>query len=144
MINIRGCFFSMMFFDSSFFIAFFIRTDNYHDLALKLYNLVFDESVLINSVVLTEVMNSLKMTKHGPNYDGNLDELFDFLVNYVELDFLTVDDYKSAFVNYKVQNQCINFSDFMILRTMGKYNISKIVSFDSDFDKIKGITRIFL
>ena len=67
-----------------------------------------------------------------------------FLVNYVELDFLTVDDYKSAFVNYKVQNQCINFSDFMILRTMEKYNISKIVSFDSDFDKIKGITRIFL
>ena len=61
-----------------FSLLFFIRTDNYHDLALKLYDLVFDESVLINSVVLTEVMNSLKMTKHGPNYDGNLDELFDF------------------------------------------------------------------
>jgi len=41
-------------------------------------------------------------------------------------------------------NQSVNYSDCTILKTMMDNNVSVVVSFDSDFDKINGIRRIYL
>ena len=38
----------------------------------------------------------------------------------------------------------VNYSDCTILKTMMDNNVSVVVSFDSDFDKINGIRRIYL
>lgn len=137
-------FFTMMFFDSSFLIGLFIDSDRYHDKAEDLKGILSNEVVVINNVVFNEVMNSLEMTKYGPNYNVNLEELFDFLFNKVVFHHLSRKDYFNAYLMFKHYNQAINYSDFTILETMMKYSINKIVSFDSDFDKIKGLRRIYL
>lgn len=59
-----------------------------------------------------------------------------------DIDYLTEQDYKKALTYYRYYNTAINFSDCTILVTMNKYNTDKIVSFDSDFNKIKGIINI--
>lgn len=57
-------------------------------------------------------------------------------------DFLKVDDYQNAFGLFKYYNRSINYADCTILQSMQNHGITRIVSFDSDFDKIKGIQRI--
>ena len=61
-------------------------------------------------------------------------------MNYI----LTYDDYRDSFDIFEFYNFSINFSDCTILNTMQNYKINKIASFDSDFDKIKGVKRIYL
>ena len=45
---------------------------------------------------------------------------------------------------FKYYNLSVNYSDCTILKTMMDNNVSVVVSFDSDFDKINGIRRIYL
>lgn len=42
----------------------------------------------------------------------------------------------------RLYGDAINYSDCTILKTMQDLNINNILSFDSDFGKIKGIERI--
>ena len=49
-----------------------------------------------------------------------------------------------SFDIFEYYNFSVNFSDCTILNTMQNYNINQIASFDSDFDKIKGVKRIYL
>lgn len=134
----------MIFYDSSFLIGFFIKNDDFHMKAHELRKILHNEKILINNVVLCEILNSLKITNNMPNYIGNIDELFNFLIKYTEIHYLTPEDYAEALNLFKYYNHSINFSDCAILITMNKYNIRTIVSFDSDFDKIKHVDRIYL
>ncbi|MBQ2635258.1 MAG: PIN domain-containing protein, partial [Methanobrevibacter sp.] len=58
--------------------------------------------------------------------------------------FLTSEDYNESLKLFKYYNLSVNYSDCTILKTMMDNNVSVVVSFDSDFDKIKGIRRIYL
>ena len=139
-----GClFFFMMFFDSSYLIGLFVKNDDYYESAHFLKDYLSHETILINSVVFVEVLNSLKMTKHGVNYENDLDVLFGFLWDDVVFHHLEHDDYRRSFELFKYYGQSINFSDCTILLTMIDYGVNKIVSFDSDFDKVNSICRIY-
>ena len=54
----------------------------------------------------------------------------------------TKDDYKEACVLFRYYGGSINFADCTILQSMQNHEITRIASFDKDFDKIKGIQRI--
>ena len=129
----------MIFLDSTYLIGVILKKDTYTQKALKLKQVLKNERKLINSTVFTEVMNSLRAT--NSTYDA--DELAELLLSY-EIDFLDHDDYVEAVASYKHYIHAINFSDCTILQTMIKNGVTTIVSFDSDFDKIKGINRIYL
>ena len=130
----------MLFFDSCFMIGLFIKTDNFYEKSHHLLKMIKKEKVLINNTVVNEVLNSFKNTKN----DVKLNKITNYLFNEIQTDYLTEDDYKKALDYYNYYNTSINFSDCTVLVTMNKYNIDKIVSFDSDFNKIKGIKRIYL
>ena len=129
----------MIFLDSSYLIGVILKKDKYTKKALELKPVLKHEMKLINNTVFNEVLNSLSAI--NSNYD--VDELTQLLLSY-KIDFLNADDYADAVASYKYYNHCINFSDCTILQTMIKHNVNTIVSFDSDFDKINGIQRIYL
>ena len=58
-------------------------------------------------------------------------------------DFLDISDYKEAMKWFEYYDRSINFSDCTIINTMVNHKITKIASFDSDFDKVKGFERIY-
>lgn len=117
-----------------------IDNDYYHEKAHILKSYIKNEKKLINNIVLVEVLNSLK--KH--NHKLTLDEIKNVLLSYDNIDFLTSEKYNDSFELFKHYNQSINYSDCTIVKTMMDYNTNIIASFDSDFDKINGIKRIFL
>ena len=68
----------------------------------------------------------------------------DTLLNLDKVVFLTDKDYNESLNLFKFYNLSVNYSDCTILKTMMDNNVSVVVSFDSDFDKINGIRRIYL
>ena len=87
-----------------------------------------------------EVLNSLKKNNHKIE----LDEILDTLLNLDKVVFLTDKDYNESLNLFKFYNLSVNYSDCTILKTMMDNNVSVVVSFDSDFDKVNGIRRIYL
>lgn len=126
----------MIFLDSSYLIALMLKQDRNYKKASDLKTTIFNERIIINNTVLSEVLNSFNKY-NSPNLEHNVNNMFKF-----DIDYLTEDDYKKALTYYRYYNTAINFSDCTILVTMNKYNTDKIVSFDSDFNKIKGIINI--
>lgn len=126
----------MIFLDSSYLIALMLKQDRNYKKASDLKTTIFNERIIINNTVLSEVLNSFNKY-NSLNLEHNVNNMFKF-----DIDYLTEDDYKKALTYYKYYNTAINFSDCTILVTMNKYNTDKIVSFDSDFNKIKGIINI--
>ena len=53
--------------------------------------------------------------------------------------YLTRDDYDNAVNTCEYYSFKVNYSDCTILETMKQFNVTDIVSYDSDFDKINGI-----
>ena len=129
----------MFFLDSSYLIGLILKNDDYNNKASELESIIEHESKMINSTVFTEVLNSVTST--NSKYD--FDYLIESMLSY-DIHFLNSSDYVEAVSLFKYYNQAINFSDCTILKTMMDNEITTIVSFDSDFDKIKGINRIFL
>ena len=59
-----------------------------------------------------------------------------------DIRYLDEKDYENAIDIYLNFNSSINYSDCTILSTMIENKINRIVTFDSDFNKIKGIEVI--
>lgn len=130
----------MIFLDSSLLIALIVETDINHEKAKILIDSFDNERIIINTVVIFEVLNVL----NNCNLKISIDEILDKLCNFDVIDHLNPEDIKSSVNIFKYYNQSINYADCAILETMFKYNVTKIVSFDSDYDKVKGIIRIYL
>lgn len=128
----------MIFLDSTYLIGLILKNDSYYKShLLKPY--LGDENKIINNTVFNEVLNSV--TSNNSHYD--LNHIKKLLLSF-NIDFLTSDDYLDSFDIFEYYNFSVNFSDCTILNTMQNYNINQIASFDSDFDKIKGVKRIYL
>lgn len=129
----------MIFLDSTYLIGLILKNDSlyYKSHILKPY--LDDENKIINNTVFNEVLNSV--TSNNSHYD--LNHIKKLLLSF-NIDFLTSDDYLDSFDIFEYYNFSVNFSDCTILNTMQNYNINQIASFDSDFDKIKGVKRIYL
>ena len=130
----------MIFLDSTYLIGLMIDNDDYHEKAHQLRPVIDRERKLINNTVLVEVLNSLKKNNHKLE----LDEIMDALLGLDKVVFLTDDDYDESLKLFKYYNLSVNYSVCTILKTMMDNNVSVVVSFDSDFDKINGIRRIYL
>ena len=126
----------MIFVDSSYLIARLITNDKYHERAIELEKELTERRV-INTAVLNETLNAF--TKSGGT---SVKELFDKLTNIHEVVYLSSNDYRQAADLFKYYDSSINFSDCTILQSMNKFGINKIVSFDEDFSKVKGLSII--
>ena len=126
----------MIFVDTTFLLALLIKTDSHHETALNIGRDIHEKKI-INNTVLNETLNSFsgKGGKIGKQLYQTINEIF-------EVVYLDEDDYSEAIDLYLNYDSSINYSDCTILETMFKNKIDKIATFDSDFDKIKGIKII--
>lgn len=129
----------MIFLDSTYLIGLILKNDSLYYKSHLLKPYLDDENKIINNAVFNEVLNSV--TSNNSHYD--LNHIKKLLLSF-NIDFLTSDDYLDSFDIFEYYNFSVNFSDCTILNTMQNYNINQIASFDSDFDKIKGVKRIYL
>lgn len=129
----------MIFLDSTYLIGLILKNDYLYYKSHLLKSYLDDENKIINNTVFNEVLNSV--TSNNSHYD--LNHIKKLLLSF-NIDFLTSDDYLDSFDIFEYYNFSVNFSDCTILNTMQNYNINQIASFDSDFDKIKGVKRIYL
>ncbi|WP_304103109.1 type II toxin-antitoxin system VapC family toxin [Methanobrevibacter ruminantium] len=129
----------MIFLDSTYLIGLILKNDSLYYKSHLLKPYLDDENKIINNTVFNEVLNSV--TSNNSHYD--LNHIKKLLLSF-NIDFLTSDDYLDSFDIFEYYNFSVNFSDCTILNTMQNYNINQITSFDSDFDKIKGVKRIYL
>ena len=126
----------MIFVDTSFLIALLVKTDSHHEEALKIAESIHERKV-INSTVMNETLKAFtgKGGKIGKELYQIIEEMFD-------IGYLNQADHEHAMEIYLHFDSSINFSDCTILSTMIRNKIDKIISFDSDFEKVKGIKII--
>ncbi|MBI5460450.1 PIN domain-containing protein [Methanobacterium sp.] len=128
----------MIFIDASFFIAASIKKDQWHTRVREILPEVTEQDKMTSIVVLSEAV-----TMVGSLVGGKMGALlYNYIMDNHEVNF--VDKELSAqamnfFLNY---DGVLSFADSVSVQLMKQYKIDTIVSFDSDFDKVKGIVRI--
>ena len=128
----------MIFLDTNYINGLIIKRNSCNNFSKNIRPFLKNETKATNITVLVEVLNSLKAN----NFKGSFDGIVKELVNLDIFDYLSVEDYQKAMELCKFYNFSINFADCTILVSMEKHKINKIVTNDSDFDKIGGIRRI--
>ena len=128
----------MIFLDSSYILSLIFENDINHLKAMQIRYVLEDEAKMINNTVLNEVLNSIDSN----NSKIEINYIINRLLSLHKIDFLNYDDYITSIKIFLFYNQSINFSDCTILKSMFENNINQIISFDSDFDKIKGIINV--
>ena len=130
----------MIFFDSSFLIGLIIKSDNKHNDAIRIKEKLAslgNERRVINNIVIGETLNSF-----GRFSGKQTKEIFNMLHLMYDVVYLSNEDYNKAIDIYLYYNGSINFHDCLILQTMEKLQITKIVTFDDDFKKVNGLKII--
>lgn len=129
----------MIFIDSSFFIALANKKDQWHEKAKELSKVVEKEDVLlISDLVLSETVTGVGSLKGGK--EGKI--IYDYLRDSCKREFSNEELYERAINTFLRYDGAISFADAVSIEVMNIYRISKIASFDSDFDKIDGIFRM--
>ena len=128
----------MIFVDSSFFIAIANKKDQWHEKARKVSKIIEKEEILISDLILSETVTAIGYLKGGK--EGKL--VYDYMKDNCKIEFADEDQYNQAIVTFLKYDGKLSLADALSVEVMKKYNISEIVSFDSDFDKVKGILRI--
>ncbi|WP_067043356.1 type II toxin-antitoxin system VapC family toxin [Methanobrevibacter sp. YE315] len=127
----------MIFLDTTFVVGLFVSNDDWHESAVKVYDEIKNEKLVISNLVIAETVTILKnklKTKDILEIYRNLPNFF-----YVVDDSSLYDEAMNEFVRY---DSTISFFDAMYVAIMKKEDILKIASFDSDFDKVDNLIRL--
>lgn len=130
----------MLFIDTCYLLSLINVMETNHEKAVQLLEYIDEEETLINSTVLLEMLNRLKKKR----YEKYRDTIIDLIYNMDNIHYLTNEDYNKSLKTCKNYGFSINFSDCTILESMKQFNVTHIVSFDSDFDKANEVKRIYL
>ena len=128
----------MIIVDSSFFIGLADSKDQWHQDALKLKEYVEKEEIVVTNLIISEVLTEIGKRKGGKA--GNI--LYEYFKDNCQILFPSEDDFDNAELTYLNFDGKLSIPDSVSIYYMVKYSITNIVSFDSDFDKVKGINRI--
>lgn len=128
----------MILVDSSFFIALADRKDQWHEQATALLPSVAGETLMISDLILSE-----SITIIGRRSGGKAGErLYHYFLDNCEIMFTDEPVLKRGMEVFLRYDGTLSVSDAVSVAVMEKKKISRIVSFDSDFDKVDGIGRI--
>ena len=127
----------MIFLDTTFVVGLFVSNDDWHESAVKVYNEIRNEKLVISNLVIAETVNILKNKLETKD----ILEIYRNIPNF----FYVVDDnalYDAAMNEFVKYDSSISFFDAMYVAIMKKEDIFKIASFDSDFDKVDNLIRL--
>lgn len=129
----------MIFIDSSYLIAIALKTDQWNKKALKIAKKLENKNLILSKLILSETITLI-----GKIAGGKSAKIF---YNYIKQNYRIYDDklslYDEAIEIHLMYDGTLSFADAVSVEIMKKLNINKIVSFDSDFDKVNEIQRIF-
>lgn len=127
----------MIFADSSFFIGIAREKDRWHKDALRIAERN-NETLLISDLIISEsvtMVGSLEVGKAGKI-------LYEYFVDNCKIVFTDTDLLEYAMETFLMYDGTISLADAMSVEIMHEYEIDRIVSFDTDFDKVNEINRI--
>jgi len=128
----------MIFVDSSFFIALVDRKDQWHPAAKAVLPVLTDETIIISDLIITE-----SITIIGRRSGGKAGEqLYHYFIDNCDLVFIDEKILKGSMSVFLRYDGTLSVSDSASVFIMMEKNIDRILSFDSDFDKVARIVRI--
>lgn len=127
----------MIFADSSYFIALARENDRWHKDAIRLSEKM-KENLMISELVLSESITMVGSFEGGKT--GKI--LYEFFADNCRIEFTNAEILENAMDSFLKYDGSISLADASSIEIMKKYRIKKIVSFDSDFDKVDEIERI--
>lgn len=128
----------MIFIDSSFFIALANDKDQWHIQTPKVLSQIQNQEQITSLLTLSEAVTHIGSFKGGKN--GK--KLYDYITGTNKVIHPPEKLCSNAMAKYLMYDGTLSFADVLSLEIMEIHGIDSIVSFDSDFDKVKGIKRI--
>ena len=129
----------MIIVDSSIFIALADIRDQWHNKALDLKEYIENQEILVTDLIISEVLTEIGRRKGGKK--GDL--LYKYFKDNCKILYSSEYAFDSAEEIYLTYDGKLSIQDSLSIYVMNELSIHKIVSFDSDFDKVKGVTRVF-
>jgi len=130
-----------IFLDSSFLIYLNASTDESRKPLEQLFKKILPEELYTNILVIDETLY-ISRKKYKIPYDLTFDFIRHVILPYTEIipiEKIDLEPIRKYLIKYEIKP-----SDAIHLAAMEKKGINNIVSEDEDFDKIKGINRIWL
>jgi len=128
----------LIFIDASFFIASIIKKDQWHNRVREILPEIIDDKKITSVLVLSEAVTLAGSLGGGKK--GTL--LYNYIVDNHEIIYINKDLSLKAMETFLQYDAGLSFADAVSLEIMQLVGADTIVSFDSDFDKVKGIRRI--
>ncbi len=127
----------MIFADSSFFIATVREKDRWHKDALKIAGKI-KEYLLISELIMSESITMVGSFEGGKA--GKI--LYEYFQDNCRIEFINKEMMEKSMDTFVKYDGSISLADASSIEIMKKHEVKKIISFDSDFDKIQEIDRI--
>jgi len=127
----------LIFVDSSYFIARADKADRWHERALKIAEGMLTNAMISDYVVLEAVT---VIGRRGGGRAGT--DLYEYLINNFQVVYVNEDILRQGMEIYLKYDAALSVADVASIEVMRKRGIKKIVSFDTDFDKVPGISRV--
>jgi predicted nucleic acid-binding protein len=129
----------MIFVDSSYYIAIADTKDQWHKKSLELSEYVENSISVVSSFIISEVVTEIGR-RSGGKVAYNLYNYFtdNCKIIYIDRDLLS----ESMKIVLKYDGT-LSLADAASVTIMDTMKISEIISFDSDFDKVDFINRIY-
>ena len=128
----------MLFIDACYFIALGNQNDQWHKQSLEIIPKIRNKHRITSILTVTEAINIIG-SKNGGKSAQNV---FTYIEDAYEIVYVNAEMTKNAMEKHLHYNGTLSLADAMSVEIMENYGIKTIVSFDSDFDKVKGIKRI--
>jgi predicted nucleic acid-binding protein len=125
----------MIFLETSFLIALYIKKDKYHDKAVQIERKTRYKQKIINKTVIYEVLTALRKMKLED------EEVKKYYNNLISLIILDESPYQIEALSACLNNK-VGYYDNLHHLTMTNNGIKEIASFDPDFDAFDDIERI--
>ena len=133
----------MIFLDTDFFINLYIETNENHERAKEVYNLIENKAKIISNLVIMEVITVLNV-RLKKDYDFLLKVHDELNNNYDVINDTTfhAKGFKILLKEFKRNNERIPLFDSVYMVLMNELGIKEIASFDKHFDNKEGIVRV--
>ena len=127
----------MIVLDADFIVAFFRKEDENNIMAVKLMEEI-EQDAILSIITLSEVITIIK-SRDGSKRAAQVWEI----IKNADIEILEVIGLLGQIYYFIEKYDSLSFGDASSVAIMKQRNISKIISFDSDFDLIPGIQRIY-
>jgi len=124
--------------DSNFFIALINENDQWNKRAVEILKQIKDEDKIVADVVILE-----SITMIGKLFGGEIAKaLYDNIKDNYSI-HTTTHLYNKAMKSYLKYDGVLSLTDMLIIEYMKDIEVNELVSFDSEFDNVEGIKRIY-